>query len=171
MDIISHGLWGGIAFGKKSRKSFLGALFFGVAPDLFSFGPVFISAFLGITAWPAPRLEPPQDALIPSYVHSLYQITHSIIIFLAVFLLIAILLRRPLWEMLAWGLHILMDIPTHSYQFFPTPFLWPISKFQVDGIPWGHPEIFLPNIAALIVLYTWFFIKKRRGETHGNTRL
>ena len=38
MDIVSHGLWGAIAFGRKSRSSFWLAFLIGLAPDLFSFG-------------------------------------------------------------------------------------------------------------------------------------
>ncbi len=41
MDIISHGLWGGITVGRKSGRSFWTAFCFGVAPDLFAFGPMF----------------------------------------------------------------------------------------------------------------------------------
>ena len=41
MDIISHGLWGGITVGRRSGRSFWTAFCFGVAPDLFAFGPMF----------------------------------------------------------------------------------------------------------------------------------
>ena len=37
MDIVSHGLWGSIAFGRKSRSSFWMAFVIGMAPDIFSF--------------------------------------------------------------------------------------------------------------------------------------
>ncbi len=42
MDIVSHGLWGGAAFGRKNKKSFWVAFLFGVLPDLLAFGPFFI---------------------------------------------------------------------------------------------------------------------------------
>lgn len=162
MDIISHGLWGSLAFGRKNKKSFWLAFFFGVAPDLFSFGPFFISTFLGLAKRPNFGSEPPDPSSIPSYVHSLYNVTHSIIIFSLAFTLVWILLKKPLWEMLAWGLHILMDIFTHSYKFFPTPFLWPISGFKFNGWHWASPYIFFPDVALLAILYFWFFIIKRR---------
>jgi hypothetical protein len=38
MDILSHGLYGGVAFGRESRKKYLIAFLFGVGPDLLSFG-------------------------------------------------------------------------------------------------------------------------------------
>ena len=161
MDIVSHGLYGAIAFGRKNRRSFWLSFFLGVSPDLFSFGTYFIATFLGFY----PRLnfspEPPDPSLIPAYVGSLYNITHSLIIFLAVFLAVWLIRKKPLWELSAWGLHVLLDIPTHSYSFFPTPFLWPLSGIKIDGWHWGSPWIFIPNVAFLVLLYSWFFIKKR----------
>ncbi|MBI4059750.1 hypothetical protein HY406_01680 [Candidatus Giovannonibacteria bacterium] len=165
MDIISHGLWGSAVFGRKDKKSFWLAFLFGVAPDLFSFGIFFATTFLGITPRPRFSAEPPDPALIPSYVSSLYNLTHSLIIFLLVFGIIIFAtrkLRRPPWEMSAWGLHILLDIPTHSYKFFPTPFLWPFSDFKIDGWHWGSGWIFFPNLALLAILYLWFFALKKR---------
>lgn len=167
MDIVSHGLWGGIAFGRKSRKSFLLSFCFGVAPDFLAFAPFFMGMILGLTPRVFTPGEPPPSSAIPAYIRSVYQITHSAIIFLIAFAAVAIILRRPLWEMLAWGLHILMDIPTHSNSFFPTPFLWPFSSFHINGVAWGNPMIFFPNIIMLAILYTIFFIKKRRAKEHG----
>lgn len=162
MDIVSHGLWGGVAFGRKNKKSFWTAFAFGLAPDLLAFGPFFVSVFLGLAKLPRFNdAEPPAPGAIPSYVSHIYDATHSLIIFLAVFLLIWFILKKPVWEMSAWGLHILMDIPTHSHSFFPTPFLWPLSGFEVNGIPWSHPIIFIPDIVLLAILYAWFFVFKK----------
>ena len=163
MDFISHGLWGGVAFGRKNKRSFWAAFLFGIAPDLFSFGAFFISIFLGIQK--LPPLKSPDPSLIPSYVSNLYNISHSLIIFLLIFFLVWAIRKKPLWESSAWGLHILFDIPTHAHGFFPTPFLWPIFDFKVSGIPWTDPIIFFPNIALLITLYLYFFVyRKRRAQ-------
>jgi len=62
----------------------------------------------------------------------------------------------------AWVLHICMDIPTHGTAFFPTPFLWPVSDFHVDGMPWSTPIIFIPNVLLLAVLYAWFLCKRTK---------
>ena len=157
MDIISHGLYGGIAVGRKSKKSYWLAFILGIAPDLLAFGPYFLLVLFGILPRQNFSVEPPAQALMPDFVQTSYAITHSLVIFLIVFALVWLILRRPMWELGAWGLHILVDIPTHSYTFFPTPFLWPISNFEVDGHAWGTPEIFIPNVALLIVLYlSWY---------------
>lgn len=162
MDTLSHGLWGSLAFGRKNKTSFWLAFFFGVAPDLFSFGPFFVGSFLGIFTRPPFSSVPPPESAIPDFVHLLYRPTHSLIIFSAAFLLIWFIRKKPLWEMSAWALHILYDIPLHTEHFFPTPFLWPVSSYSFDGWSWGSPWIFFPNVAVLAILYFWFFVIRKR---------
>ena len=64
----------------------------------------------------------------------------------------------------AWGLHLVMDIFTHSDAFFPTPFLWPLSNAHFDGLPWVNPLIYIPNVLLLAVLYAWFFLKRKKAD-------
>jgi hypothetical protein len=164
MDIVSHGLWGGVAFGQKHKKSFWIAFAFGVAPDLFSFGIFFVQRiFMGGLDFS--HHGPPELSSIPAYVDTLYNITHSLVVFAVVFGVVSLLLKRPVIEMLAWPLHIVLDTATHSSAFFPTPFLWPISDFHVDGTSWGHPLIFFPNLALLFVAYIWFYYSKRKKKS------
>ena len=40
MDLISHGLWGGLVLGR--RRSFLGAALFGLLPDVLAFAPYLV---------------------------------------------------------------------------------------------------------------------------------
>ena len=157
MDIISHGLWGSIVFGRKNRRSFWLSFLFGILPDLAAFAPFFTLTILGITYREWEIGEPPDPESIPDYIYQIYNISHSLIVFLAAFLFLLFLFRRPIWEFTAWGLHILLDIPTHSSGFFPTPFLWPISDFRFNGHPWSDPVIFLPNVFLLLSLYIWYF--------------
>ncbi len=166
MDTLSHGLWGSLAFGRQGKKSFWLALFFGMAPDLLSFGPFFAGSFLGLWSRPPISVEPPSPSAIPDFVHFMYRPTHSLIIFAAVFLLVWLALKRPVWEMAAWGLHILYDIPFHEHRFFPTPFLWPVSSFTVDGWSWGNPWIFFPNIVLLAGGYGLLLIRRRRKKRY-----
>jgi hypothetical protein len=160
MDIISHGLWGGAAFGRKSRKNFWTAFFFGIAPDLFSFGIYTVASILGIGKSPQ-RFGQQNMHEIPQYVGQLYNVTHSLVVFLVVFLLIALWRKKPQWLLGAWGLHILVDIPTHAATFFPTPIFWPLSDFHFNGISWGNPIIFFPNWALLIIVYAFWYFRSR----------
>ncbi len=162
MDILSHGLWGGAAFGRKRKKDFWWAFFFGVAPDLFSFGIFTVMTVLGLASGPDWGHGPPDESAIPGYVHSLYHVTHSLVVFSVVFALVYLICRKAFLPMLAWPLHILFDIPTHSTRFFPTPFLWPFfDDVRVDGTPWSHPAIFIPNVVLLAIVYLWFFLRPR----------
>ena len=170
MDFISHGLWGGIAFGRSSRRSLALAFLFGIAPDLLSFGPVVVGAIAAHGLDFSHRIgHPPDPAAIPAYVYHLYDLTHSLVVFGLAFALVWLLRRRPLWEMGAWGLHIVVDIFTHSTAFFPTPFLWPLFDVRFDGRSWADPVIFVPNVVLLVVLYA-VFLWKHRGWPRGRRR-
>jgi len=166
MDTLSHGLWGSLAFGRRGKKSFWLAFCFGAAPDVFSFGPFFAGSFFGFFSRPPFSSTPPPESAIPSFVHLLYRPTHSLIIFAAAFLLIWLIRQKPLWEMAAWGLHVLSDIPFHEHRFFPTPFLWPVSSLTVDGWSWGNPWIFFSNIALLAGGYGLLLFFKHRRRQH-----
>ncbi len=166
MDIISHGLYGGVAFGRKSKISYWKSFFFGIMPDLFSFGILFALSILSIASGPDFRSGPPDPSSIPSYVHSLYNVTHSLVIASIVIGSVWILNDKPFVELFAWPLHILVDIPTHSNTFFPTPFLWPLSNYSFDGISWGTSYIFFPNLFVLVCLYIWFYFSRRKMRVH-----
>ena len=164
MDIISHGLWGSLVFGRKNKLTFLIAFLIGIAPDLFSFGFYTLLTWLGIEQ----RLDwasgVPPMSLIPAYIHLLYNITHSLIIFIIIFALVWLIARKPVWIMLAWLLHIIIDIFSHSLEFFPTPFLWPLSDYVFNGIMWGNPYIFFPNWILLLILFIHFSLSKLRHK-------
>src|SRR3989344_5218262 len=132
MDIISHGLWtGAVAKAANIKKekplNFWAAAWWGVFPDLFAFTIPFLGllwnlSFSGVNLADIPgpsATEPPSsDTLwIFQLATSLYNFSHSAIIFLIVFGLVWLVMRRPVWEMSAWLLHIVMDIFTHSYRF------------------------------------------------------
>lgn len=156
MDIVSHGLWGALAFGRQKRRDFWIAFFFGVSPDLFSFGIYFIQRLLsGISPFGGGRPDP---SVIPSYVPVFYNITHSLVVFALIFGVVWLLRKKPFWLMGAWGLHILFDMPVHELTFYPTPYLWPFHTPFIDGVPWSHPAIFFPNVIFLVVLYLYFFL-------------
>ncbi len=165
MDILSHGLYGGVLVGRKSRKSFWTATFFGVAPDLFSFGIFTASIWLGYASGPDWGDHHPDMTLIPEYVHTLYNVTHSLVVFSVVFFAVWAIRRKPTWEMFAWGFHVVLDIFTHSFAFFPTPFLWPISDYKFDGAMWGQPMIFIPNVIVLAIFYGYWWYKSKKNRS------
>jgi hypothetical protein len=180
MDVFSHGLWAGAAAKavnlkkKKPLKVWL-AMVWGIFPDVFAFAISFAYLnYFRITGGGTPfairpgEMEPPvgQQSPILQLTHYLYDASHSLLVFFVVFSLVAWYFRRPVWEMSGWLLHILMDIPTHSLTFFPTPFLWPLSHFVVNGIRWGTRTFMLTNYSLLVATYAllwWLGRKKKKG--------
>lgn len=161
MDIFSHGLWGGLLLGRMSKKDFWSAFAFGVGPDLFSFGIFSVMTVLGLVSGLDWSAGPPNPNLVPEYVHWLYNVTHSFVTFAVVFSAVWAVRKKPYWPMLAWPFHILLDLPTHTTAFFPTPFLWPFLDYRFNGVSWSHPLIFFPNWIALGIGYTWWFVHKK----------
>ena len=104
----------------------------------------------------------PNITAYPSWAGLLYSGTHSLFLFTVTLVLIWALIGKPMWVVGAWGLHILIDIPTHSLELFPTPFLWPLSDFKVDGLPWHSPIVFGGNMLLLIAAYSLWLTQSRR---------
>lgn len=57
------------------------------------------------------------------------------------------------WALLGWAIHIIIDIPTHKTDFYPTPFLWPLSNKIIEGYAWASRDFMTFNIMALIMAY------------------
>lgn len=179
MDILAHGLWAGaaakIANKKRKKKSFpvLRTALFGVFPDLFAFtvlmmwyGIKLLGGEYHFSDLPQPsEVEPssPDTIWIFRFTTLLYSISHSFVVFLLVFALIFLIKRRILLEMFGWLFHIVIDVFTHSYAFYPTPVFWPISTWHFDGLPWDTPWFMVANYASLFLIYI-FLTKKGRIE-------
>ena len=140
MDFLAHGLWGGVLFGRKSRPWWLAAFLIGMAPDLISFGWYVVS-------------RPERWMIFPPYVYSLYNVTHSLVVWAAVSGTLWYFRKSFPWILGGWGLHILCDMPLHDISFFPTPYLWPLKTPFIDGIRWAQPAIMIPNYAALLAAH------------------
>jgi len=165
MDFVSHALWGGISFGRKSKKNFLLVAGISIMPDILTEGLFFVLYLLNIGGMPGWESGHPNITDYPVFAQNLYNITHSLVIFSFVFILLRILTGKLVWIIAAWGLHILIDIPTHSLTLFPTPFLWPISNFRVNGIGWDNPLILIIDIVLLFIAYSlWLYPKFKRNQ-------
>ena len=154
MDVVAHGLWGGVAFCPQGHRKFFAGAALGMAPDLLSFGLFHVTH----PGWMVSRLAgeisgPPALSMLPAYVFHAYNMTHSLAVWTAVFIVLWFLAKNPPWLLAAWGFHIICDIPTHGSSYFPTPFLWPFPTPFVNGMSWATPELLVANYAALIIAY------------------
>jgi len=184
MEILSHALWAGAAgkainlsasWRKKQPLKLKWMAFWGIFPDFFAFSPAFAYMFASYIFPSLPKMYHPgpnniepateNTLLISNLTHNLYNLSHSLIIFILIFGLIWLISKRPRWEIGGWMLHILIDIPTHSYQFYPTPFLWPISDFKINGTHWGSLQFELINYFLILSAYVLLWLIKRTALT------
>lgn len=154
MDIISHALWTNLLFKEVPLAQRSVAIGFGVIPDLISFSLITTKNFIRKTM----HFKNPPLSVMPEHVFKLYNLTHSLVIWLAIFMLLK-LFGFDWWALAfcGWGLHILLDIFTHTSNFFPTPILHPFSKFHFSGINWSNKWFMLFNYAVLLFLYLVFY--------------
>jgi hypothetical protein len=176
MDILSHGLWATTVARAynldakepvKLRRAFLWGMF----PDLFAFGIPFVyrlfQILTGTVAWNAFRPPPENGQSIPMYdlSHTLYNYSHSLIIFGIVFGLVWwFRQRRPPRSMLGWFLHIICDVPTHTYAFFPTPVFFPAWNWMFDGMSWAQPWFLALDYGLLIAVNILVSVVRARRQ-------
>ena len=137
---------------------------------------------------PRPEIMSPEERnsfFILRLSETLYHISHSFVIFLGMFFLLwmirwytikhkrqsqisptkpahhPIVKCTPLWEMTGWSIHILMDIPTHTDELYPTLFLWPLSNWCFDGKSWGNIPFMIVNYSSLLIVFILLIVVKR----------
>ena len=184
MDILAHTLWttalareGNIEAEKnpfdntQGKKKFFKLNlfwvgFFGIFPDLFAFTLPFIFSFYKvITGQQVFGSFSTRHQVADGFnlSHTLYSYSHSLVLWLLVFLIVWLIFRKPRLELLSWALHILIDIPSHSIAFFPTPFLFPLSTYVFPyGIAWSNKYFMIINYSAIFIVWVWILIKKFR---------
>ena len=177
MDILAHTLWTNAGAraankvaekrGKPWRVSLGWTTFMGVMPDLFAFTVPFVIAIYRAVFLGVPFVRGPQALDVGGFdlAAYLYQFSHSVVIWALVFVLVWVLSRRPRWELLGWLLHILIDIPSHSITFYPTPFLFPISEYRFPyGVSWANRWYMLINYSALLLVWGRILLRKRASR-------
>ena len=172
MDIVAHALWtmgGAVAVRQRFQSTIrIGwATFWGIFPDLFSFAiPAVVRIWWfasGVTSSLLPNAQSGQHF---QYVWQLYYFSHSLVVFAMVFGIVWVSAKRPILELLGWGLHILIDIPTHEGMFAPH-FLWPFSSYGVSGIRWENHWFQALNYCALGFVCFWMWVQRVQRKAGG----
>jgi hypothetical protein len=166
MDVFAHGLWTNIMYKaipatRSSKKITYWGIAFGILPDLFSFVPVFIYAIYASIFRGQAFLAGPPDSSNPffNYAAESYNYTHSAVIWVFVLFIVWAIIKKFPWILLGWGLHIGIDIFSHTEQYFATPFLFPLSGFKISAVSWAHPIFMAINYSILILLYLFVIPK------------
>lgn len=171
MDTLAHALWVSVGLAGWHRDHVVrraqaaGAIALAAAPDLLQLIPIAGWALFGggdLAALPAYALATPgQEPALPPTVallaHHLHCIGHS-----AVIAALATLLarwRRPalLLPLAGWWSHLVIDVFTHSAEYYPAPVLYPFTQRGFDGLAWTTPGFQAVNygVLALAVLALW----------------
>jgi hypothetical protein len=169
MDVVAHMLWAGAATVLVARRvtvrrrTAAAVIAFAALPDLLQFLPLLAWVGFGDGTWPALLLHavarPGGEADLPAVValvsHHLHCMTHSAVV--AGVLTAAVWLAvRTLWlPLLGWWSHILIDVWTHSADFYPVPVLYPITYRGFDGLAWNEPWFMVLNYAAIALFFAW----------------
>jgi hypothetical protein len=179
MDILAHMLWanaGGKGLNKVLEKkekpewklNLAWTTFFGVFPDLFAFSIPFTVGILNWMLVGGNFFEIRHHGSF-DIAPTLYQYSHSLVVWVTVFILAWLYYKRPRFELLGWALHILIDIPSHTIGFYATPFLFPISDYRFPyGVSWGNIWYMIINYSALLVVYLGFLFRKKREKASPN---
>lgn len=149
MDFFSHLLWTLLAFRGESPMWLW--MVVGTLPDLVTWGPWVVHS-VATHRWTKFDVN-----AIPGYTLRLYDATHSILVAGTAWGAWFILTGQWFTPPLAWLLHLSMDVPTHSRDFLPTPFLWPVSEWKFPGFRWAQRGFMALNYSALVGLAVFFF--------------
>lgn len=179
MDILAHALWAGAGMAAARRRRPIAgrtvALTAALAalPDVLHLLPIVGWWMFGGGSMAAVRdyaiAVPGQEPALPPLVgllsHHLHCIAHSAIVAAVVTLLLWVALRSLWIPLLGWWSHIVIDVFTHSADFYQAPVLYPITERGFDGLAWNTPWFLVLNYVALGATYLWL-LRARRSE-HG----
>ncbi|PIN74380.1 hypothetical protein COV20_00455 [Candidatus Woesearchaeota archaeon CG10_big_fil_rev_8_21_14_0_10_45_16] len=157
MDYFAHGFWSYIVF-HWTKRPWL-AVLFGLLPDTLSWAVYFFYRLIFQEGFGKPMLEK-----IPDWVYMLYNISHSLIVCTVVLTVVFLIYKKWIYEMLAWPLAIIVDVFTHTRDFLPTPFLWPLSTYVFDGISWGTRGFMITNYVLIVSGLTIIIIKRLKNR-------
>ncbi|MCW5631973.1 MAG: hypothetical protein KIT17_01420 [Rubrivivax sp.] len=175
MDIVAHTLWAGAGMAVLARRrpvrpaTVAATMALAALPDLFQMLPVLAWWWFGSGSFEAvrafaiamPGQEPVLPALVKTWSHELHCAAHSAVVAGVVTLLLWAW-RRTLWiPLLGWWSHIVIDVFTHSADYYASPVLYPFTERGFDGIAWITPWFMVLNYAALAATGLWLLARRR----------
>jgi len=102
----------------------------------------------------------PKD--VDSWSHNLHCVVHSAVVAGAITSM-SLFWKRGFWIPLAgWWSHIVIDVFTHSIDYFPSPVLYPFTREGFDGIAWNTPWFLLVNYGVLAATYLVLYSTRKR---------
>jgi hypothetical protein len=176
MDTLAHGLWVGLGLSAYSsrrpvtRHTAIATITIALIPDVVHVLPVAYWAVMGgdmskVIAYimAIPGAEPAMADWARDLSHHLHCAFHSGVI--AGIASIAVWRSGPAMRivMTGWWSHILIDVLTHSNDFYPSPVLYPLTYRGFDGLAWNTPGFAAANYAAILVVALLLHRMQKKG--------
>ena len=185
MDILAHTLWAGLGTAwlarrrrDITRRTVATTIALAALPDVIQMLPVLAWWAVGGGTWAAvqafaiamPGQEPVMPVWVTAWSHTIHCIAHSAVIAAGVTLLLWAW-RRALWlPLLGWWSHIVIDVFTHSADYYASPVLYPFTERGFDGIAWITPWFMALNYLALATAGIALLVSARRRSRSGALR-
>lgn len=119
-----------------------------------------------------PGKEPALPAWVVDLSQLLHCLPHSALVAMVVSGLLYLVRHRFWLPLLGWWSHIIIDVFTHSADFYPSPVFYPASRWGFDGLAWNTTWFSVLNYTTLAGLGIWLFLTRKNTELqHGNSRL
>ena len=178
MDIVAHTLWAavGVAVLQRrrplSRPTVIATLALAALPDVLQLLPIALwwlfadGSFADLRGYTVavPGQEPGLPPLVQLWSHHLHCVMHSAPI-AALVTGVLWAARRALWmPLLGWWLHIVIDVVTHSADFYTVPVLYPFTERGFDGIAWTTPWFMVLNYVALVIVGVSLWLTRPGGR-------
>jgi len=109
-----------------------------------------------------PGAEPVLEPWVAMLSHHLHCILHSAVIAGIVTIIVWRWRRAWLVPLAGWWSHIVIDVFTHSADFYPVPVLYPFTQRGFDGLAWNTPGFQIVNYTALAITGLALWITRRR---------
>ena len=178
MDIVAHTLWAaaGVTLLHRrqalSRRTAVATLGLAALPDVLHLVPIALWWLFADGTFAALRgyaiAVPGQEPVLPPGVqlwsHHLHCVMHSATV-AGLVTLIVWLARRAFWiPLLGWWSHIVIDVFTHSADYYAVPVLYPFTERGFDGIAWTTPWFMALNYATLAIVGGCLVLSRKRAN-------
>ena len=177
MDIFAHTLWAGAGVVLARRRwpriaprTVVLTMTLAALPDLFHLLPLIgwwlfgdgSLAALRAYATALPTNEPVLPPWVALWSHHLHCVAHSAVVAAVATALLWAVMRSVWIPLLGWWSHIVIDVFTHSADFYPSPVLYPFTQRGFDGLAWNTPWFVLANYTALVAVGLWLLMSAPR---------
>ena len=177
MDILAHALWAGAGaglarrHGRVPKNAIVTIVVLAVLPDLLQYVPGIIGILAGATTPGAllayARAAPDEPTLLPPaialFTHHLHCLMHSIVVAAGVTVVAWLLFRQRAVVLAGWWSHILIDVFSHSAEYYAVPVFYPFTYRGFDGLAWNTPVFFAVNYTLLALVFLWLWLSRQRS--------